>query len=67
MPTDLDVFRTTAVLIREHVDGATLEAAHRADSFLEQGNMDVVRVWRAVLKAVEELQRTEPGQAEIQH
>ena len=37
MTSDLDIYRTASVLIREHAD---LIAAQRADSFLEAGDMD---------------------------
>ncbi len=55
----------SAVLIREHGEDAALEAAQRADALLEKGDMEGAAVWRRVLKAVEEMQRTErvPGEA----
>ena len=37
MTSDLDIYRTATVLIREHGDEADLVAAQRADSFLEAG------------------------------
>lgn len=39
MTSDLDIYRTAPVLIREHGDEADLVAAMRADSFLEIGNL----------------------------
>jgi hypothetical protein len=38
--SDLDIYRTASVLIREHRDEADLVAAQRADSFLDAGDMD---------------------------
>ncbi len=35
MTSNLDIFRTASVLIREYGEDAALEAAQRADSFLE--------------------------------
>ncbi len=52
-----DIFRTAAVLIREHGQDAALEAAQRADAMLEKGEMDGAAVWKRIVRAVEELQR----------
>ena len=64
MTSDLDIYRSASVLIREHGAGATLEAAQRADAMLEKGDIAGKAVWLRVLKAVEEIQRTirEPGE-----
>ena len=66
MTSDLDIFRSASVLIREHGEAAALEAAQRADAMLARGNMDGASVWRRVLRAVEEMQRRErePGETE---
>ena len=40
MTSDLDIYRTANVLIREHGQDATLEAAQRADAMLEKGDME---------------------------
>ncbi len=34
----------------------------RADAMLEAGDLDGCAVWRQILRAVEELQRVEPGE-----
>ena len=34
MTSDLDIFRSASVLVREHGKGAALEAAQRADAML---------------------------------
>jgi hypothetical protein len=39
-------------------------AAKRADALLELGDVDGQRIWKAVLRAVEELTRTERGPGE---
>ncbi len=38
-----------------------IHAAKRADAMLEAGDLDGNAVWNRVLRAVEELQRVEPG------
>ncbi len=39
MISDLDIYRSAQVLIREHGE-ATLEAAMRADAMLEKGDLE---------------------------
>ena len=40
MTSDLDIYRTANVLIREHGEGAALEGAQRADAMLEKDCLD---------------------------
>ena len=65
MTSDLDIFHTASVLIRERGKDATLEAAQRADAMLEQGSLDGQRVWKRVLAATKEFQRQEPQEGEV--
>jgi hypothetical protein len=65
MTAELDIYRTANILVKEYgVEQAPLMAAKRADALLELGDLDGVQVWQAVLRAVEELIRTErePGE-----
>ncbi|MCZ6860263.1 MAG: hypothetical protein O7I42_08295 [Alphaproteobacteria bacterium] len=39
---------------------AAIEAAMRADEFLDQGNLDCQRVWMRIKKAIEKLQWERP-------
>ena len=64
MTSDLDIYRSAKLLIDQRGKDAATEAAMRADSMLEKGDMDGKRVWVRVVKAVEELQRTEPALGE---
>jgi hypothetical protein len=64
MTSDLDIYRTASVLIREHGDEADLVAAQRADSFLEAGDVDGQIIWKRVLKAIKEIRRQEPREGE---
>ena len=64
MTSDLDIYRTANVLIREHGDRAGLEAARRANAMLEKGILDGQRLWKRVLAAVKEIQRQEPREGE---
>ncbi len=36
-------------------------AARRSDAMLKAGDLDSYAVWKRILRAVEELQRAEPG------
>ncbi len=47
--------------MKQHGQDATIETAIRADAMLEKGDLDGYAVWRRILRAVEELQRAEPG------
>ena len=64
MTSDLDIYRTANVLIREHGDEADLVAAMRADSFLGDGDVDGSAIWKRVLAAIKEIQRGEPREGE---
>ena len=67
MTSDLDIYRTARMLINEHGEEASIEAAMRADKQLKAGDLDGQAVWLRVLKAVKELQATsKPDHATIQ-
>ncbi len=61
MIPDLDIFRSANVLVKQHGQDAPIHAAMRADAMLERADLDGYAVWKRVLRAVEELQRREPG------
>ncbi len=67
MTSDLDIYRSTNVLVKRHGEDAPIHAAMRADAMLEAGDLDGYRVWKRVLRAVEELQWTEPKSGEANH
>ena len=67
MVDDLDIYRSAKLIIDQHGEDAVLEAAMRADKLLAAGDMDGKRAWVRIMKAVEELQRTEPTPGEAQH
>ncbi len=65
MTSDIDIYRTASVLIREHGEEADFVAAQRADSFLDAGDMDGLAAWKRVLAAIKEIQREEPREGEV--
>ena len=46
MTSDLDIYRTAQLLIREHGEDGALEAAQRTDAMLECGDMEGCVVWK---------------------
>ncbi len=67
MPSEIDIYRSASVLIREHGAGAALEAAQRADALLASGDMDGCAVWKRIVAAVEEIERRERVTVERLH
>ncbi len=60
MIPNLDIYRTTYVVVKHHGADAPIQAAMRADAMLEKGDLAGYAVWKRILRAVEELQRAEP-------
>ena len=55
---ELDIYRAANILVKEYgAEQAPLMAAKRADALLDLGDIDGQRVWKAVLRAVQELIR----------
>ncbi len=60
MTSDLDIFRSASLLVKQHGPDAPIHAAMKADAMLEAGDLDGAAVWKRIVRAVEELQRVEP-------
>ena len=67
MTSDLDIYRSANLLVKQHGEDAPIEAAMRADAMLEAGDLDGCAVWKRVLRAVGELQRVGPASEETTH
>ena len=65
MPTDLDIYRSAKLLTDQHGQGATHEAARRADALRDKGDQDGQTTWMRIRKAVLELLK--PGDGEVVH
>ncbi len=61
MIPDLDIYRSANILMKQHGKNAPIHAAMRADAMLDKGDLGGYAVWKRILRAVEELQRAEPG------
>ncbi len=67
MIPDLDIYHTANLLVKRHGEDAPIEAAMRADAMLEKGDLGGCAAWKRILRAVEELQGTEPKPGEVVH
>ena len=67
MIPDLDIWRGANVITKQYGQVAPIQAAMRADAMLEAGELDAYAVWKRVLRAVGELQGTEPKSGEAVH
>ena len=61
MTSDLDIYRSANLLVKQHGDDAPIEAAMRADAMLEAGDLDGYAVWKRILRAIDELGNTTPA------
>ena len=57
MIPDLDTYRAAKLLIDQHGEDAPIRAAERADELLEAGDIEGAAIWRAIMGAIDELQR----------
>ena len=67
MTPDLDIYRSAQLLVKQHGEDAPIHAAMRADAMVEAGDLEGYGVWKRVTKAVDELQRAEPGPSAAVH
>ncbi|MEI9990564.1 MAG: hypothetical protein WDM86_11045 [Rhizomicrobium sp.] len=58
---DIDIWRTAAEMIRQFQEDAATTAALRADALLDGGDVDGFHVWKRVVLAINDLQKTRPG------
>ncbi len=65
MISDLDIWRSANVLIKQHGDQPEAEAQKRVDAMRD--NTAGRRVWLDILAKVKELRRVEPGERELMH
>ncbi len=64
---DIDIYRSANVLIREHGEDVAIEAAMRADAMMDNGDLDGCAVWKRIVRAVEEIQRSERNSKDPLH
>ncbi len=52
MTSDIDIYRSANLLVKQHSEDAPIEAAMRADAMLEAGDLDGYATWKRILRAV---------------
>ncbi len=67
MTPDLDIYRAANVIIERYGKDAQIHSTKRASAMLDKGDMDAYAMWKRILRAVEELQRTAPKSGEAVH
>ena len=55
MVPNLDIYRSAAVIVKQHGEDAPIHAAMRADAMLDKGDLDGYALWKRIVKAVGEL------------
>jgi hypothetical protein len=55
---DIDVWRAADLLVKRHGEDAAIHAAQRADELLAEGDVGGQIVWKRIVMAVCELQRS---------
>ncbi len=50
MTSDLDIYRSANLLVKDHGEDAPSEAAMRADAMIEAGDVDGYAVWNRALR-----------------
>ena len=64
MIADIDIWRTAALLVKQHREDARIVAGQRADELFEAGDYEGAAVWRLIVKTIEELVRIKPADGE---
>jgi len=64
MVTDRDIWHAATVFLRQYGDDAPIQAAQRAIELFNRGDAERAEVWKRILKALEELTRTERNKGE---
>ena len=52
---EIDVWRSAALLIKQHGEDAAIVAAQRADALLAEGATEGFRTWQRIVAALNEL------------
>ena len=61
---ELDIWRAAQLMVNRYGDDAAIQAGMRAEELLARGDDDGAVTWRAIIRAVEELQRATPWEGE---
>ena len=67
MISDLAIYRSAKVIIKQYGKDAQIHSTKRASAMLDKGDLDAYAVWKRILKAIEELKRARPKTGEAVH
>ena len=67
MPTELDIFRSASVLIKQHGNKADLVALDHSCRLAAKGDSEGAAVWVRIMNAVKEILRKKPSTGESRH
>jgi len=60
----IDVWRSAHLLLQQHGKEALVIATERSDALLDSGDTSGSRVWMQIVRAIIDLERTEPHPGE---
>ena len=64
MIRDIDIWRAAQLMVKRYGEDAPIQAGTRAGERLAEGDIDGAAAWRAIIRAIEELQRVTPREGE---
>lgn len=64
MTLDIDIWRSANVLVKQHGEDAAIIVAQRADALLAEGDVEGQRMFKQIVKAINELQSDKPGEGQ---
>jgi hypothetical protein len=65
--TDLDIGRSANILLKRYGGDAVFIASKRAHALLDLDDVQGCSAWVRIAKAIDELERKQPGHANIVH
>ncbi len=67
MISDLDIYRSAKVIMKQYGKDAQIHSTKRTSAMLDKGDLGAYAVWKRILLAIKELQGTEPKSGEVVH
>ncbi len=68
MPDEVEIYRAAKVLVDSRGPaGAKAKAMENMKVMLDRRDVPGIAVWRRIIRAIDEMQRTEPGTGESRH
>ena len=65
--SDIDVWRSAHLLLKQHGTDAAFVAAKNADEAMRAGDLDGLRQWKQIAEAMLELLKAKPDEGEHLH